>query len=168
MFRRQQKIYADYKFNNLERNMELLKMFLIKNMFLIVSIVMLQKIITPIQKQDLEGIFWDLFNGGKIQYVRYSLNYNIEAMKTLIVRAMRKGFYEGVNLSLAYCEECGHEELDMDVCPCCGSRNLTKIDRMNGYLAFSRVKGDTRLNKAKMIEISQRKFLCNILEGSSF
>lgn len=113
--------------------------------------------ITPIQKQDLEGIFWNLFNGGKIQYVRYSLNYNIEAMKTLIIRAMRKGFYEGVNLSLAYCEECGHEELDMDVCPCCGSRNLTKIDRMNGYLAFSRVKGDTRLNKAKMIEISQRK-----------
>lgn len=112
--------------------------------------------ITPIQKQDLEGIFWNLFNGGKIQYVRYSLNYNIEAMKTLILRAMKKGYYEGVNLSLAYCEECGHEELEMDICPCCGSKNLTKIDRMNGYLAFSRVKGDTRLNAAKMKEISQR------------
>ena len=77
-------------------------------------------------------------------------------MKTLIIRAMRKGFYEGVNLSLAYCEECGHEELDMDVCPCCGSRNLTKIDRMNGYLSYSRVKGDTRLNEAKMEEIKDR------------
>ena len=106
--------------------------------------------ITPIQKQDYEGLFWNLFNGGKIQYVRYSLNYNLYAMKTLIIRAMRMGFYEGANLSLAYCEECGHEELSMDVCPVCGSHNLTKIDRMNGYLAYSRVHGDTRLNSAKM------------------
>jgi ribonucleoside-triphosphate reductase len=113
--------------------------------------------ITPIQKQDLENIFWNLFNGGKIQYVRYPLGYNIEAMKTLILRAMKMGFYEGANLSLAYCEECGHEELEMEVCPKCGSKNLTKIDRMNGYLAFSRVKGDTRLNAAKMEEIKVRR-----------
>ena len=66
------------------------------------------------------------------------------------------GFYEGVNLSLAYCDDCGHEELEMDVCPKCGSTNLTKIDRMNGYLAYSRVKGDTRLNEAKMAEIAER------------
>ena len=39
----------------------------------------------------------------------------------------------GVNLSLAYCDDCGHEELSMDVCPECGSTNLTKIERMNGY-----------------------------------
>ena len=26
----------------------------------------------------------------------------------------------------------------MDVCPKCGSRNLTKIERMNGYLSYSR------------------------------
>jgi len=32
------------------------------------------------------------------------------------------GFYEGVNLSLAYCDDCGHEELEMDVCPACGSK----------------------------------------------
>ena len=67
------------------------------------------------------------------------------------------GFYEGVNLSLAYCDDCGHEELSMDVCPKCGSTNLTKIDRMNGYLSYSRVKGDTRLNDAKMAEIAERK-----------
>ena len=54
------------------------------------------------------------------------------------------GFYEGVNLSLAYCDDCGYEELEMDVCPKCGSKNLTKIERMNGYLSYSRVKGDTR------------------------
>lgn len=113
--------------------------------------------ITPIQKQDLENRFWDLFNGGKIQYVRYPINYNRDAVITLVRRAMSLGYYEGVNLSLAYCDDCGHEELEMDVCPVCGSKNLTKIDRMNGYLSYSRVHGDTRLNKAKMVEIAERK-----------
>ena len=111
---------------------------------------------TPIEKQDKEGRFWELCNGGKIQYVRYPVGYNKEAVRTLVRRAMKKGFYEGVNLSLAYCDDCGHQELDMDVCPQCGSKNLTKIDRMNGYLSYSRVKGDTRLNAAKMAEIEER------------
>lgn len=111
---------------------------------------------TPIEKQDSEGRFWELCNGGKIQYVRYPVGYNKEAVRTLVRRAMKKGFYEGVNLSLAYCDDCGHQELDMDVCPKCGSKNLTKIDRMNGYLSYSRVKGDTRLNAAKMAEIAER------------
>lgn len=113
--------------------------------------------ITPIEKQDLEYRFWELSNGGKIQYVKYPIDYNIGAIKTLIRRAMDMGFYEGVNLSLAYCDDCGHQELEMDVCPKCGSRNLTKIDRMNGYLSYSRVHGDTRLNDAKMAEIAERK-----------
>ena len=113
--------------------------------------------ITPIEKQDLEYRFWEMLNGGKIQYVKYPIDYNVEAVKTLIRRAMDFGFYEGVNLSLAYCDDCGHEELEMDVCPVCGSRNLTKIDRMNGYLSYSRVHGDTRLNDAKMAEIAERK-----------
>ena len=113
--------------------------------------------ITPIEKQDLEYRFWELSNGGKIQYVRYPIDYNLGAIRTLINRAMEMGLYEGVNLSLAYCDDCGHQELEMDVCPKCGSRNLTKIDRMNGYLSYSRVHGDTRLNDAKMAEIAERK-----------
>lgn len=113
--------------------------------------------LTPIEKQNLEGRFWDMFNGGKIQYVRYPISYNREAVKTLVRRAMQLGFYEGVNLSLAYCDDCGHQELEMDVCPVCGSTNLTKIDRMNGYLSYSRVHGDTRLNAAKMAEIAERR-----------
>ena len=111
---------------------------------------------TPIEKQDCEGRFWELCNGGKIQYVRYPIGYNKDAIRTLIRRAMELGYYEGVNLSLAYCDDCGHQELEMDICPKCGSKNLTKIDRMNGYLSYSRVHGDTRLNKAKMAEIAER------------
>lgn len=112
--------------------------------------------ITPIEKQDKESEFWNLFNGGKIQYVRYPIGYNIEALKILVRRAMNLGLYEGVNLALSYCDDCGHKEENMDVCPVCGSSNLTKIDRMNGYLSYSRVKGDTRLNDAKMDEIRDR------------
>lgn len=112
---------------------------------------------SPIEKQDKEGRFWNLFNGGKIQYCRYNLGYNKEAMKTLILRAMRKGFYEGVNLAMCYCEDCGYQQVEMDVCPKCGSVMITKIDRMNGYLGFTRVHGQTRYNEAKNAEIADRK-----------
>ena len=78
-------------------------------------------------------------------------------MDTLVKRAMNLGFYEGCNMALSYCDDCGRQEIDLgDTCPHCGSKNLTKIDRMNGYLSFSRVKGDTRLNEAKMSEIEDR------------
>ena len=112
--------------------------------------------ITPIEKQNYEKRFWDLFNGGKIQYVKYPIDYNTQAIKTIIDRAMEMGFYEGVNLSLAYCDDCGHQELSMDVCPKCGSKNLTCVDRVSGYLGYSRVKGDTRFNKGKLAEVKDR------------
>lgn len=112
---------------------------------------------SPIEKQDKEERFWQYFNGGKIQYCRYNLGYNKEAIKTLILRAMEKGFYEGVNLAMCYCEECGYQQVEMDICPKCGSTLITKIDRMNGYLGFTRVHGETRYNEAKNAEIKDRK-----------
>lgn len=111
---------------------------------------------SPIEKQDKEGRFWNLFNGGKIQYCRYNLGYNKKAIKTLILRAMDKGFYEGVNLAMCYCEDCGYQQVEMDICPKCGSKMITKIDRMNGYLGFTRVHGETRYNEAKNAEIADR------------
>ena len=110
----------------------------------------------PIEKQDKEGRFWNYFNGGKIQYCRYNLGYNKEAIKTLVLRAMDKGFYEGVNLAMCYCEDCGYQQVEMDTCPKCGSKMITKIDRMNGYLGFTRVHGETRYNEAKNAEIKDR------------
>ena len=45
----------------------------------------------------------------------------------------------------------------MDVCPKCGSENITQIDRMNGYIGYTKIHGKTRYNQAKVIEISERK-----------
>ena len=113
--------------------------------------------VTPIQKQNLEERFWNLFNGGKIQYCRYPVDYNFTAQKTLIRRAMEKGFYEGCNLALSYCEDCGYEQLEMDKCPNCGSENITQIDRMNGYIGYTKIHGKSRYNHAKVMEIKDRK-----------
>lgn len=115
--------------------------------------------ITPIEKQDKEYRFWDLFNGGKIQYVRYPIEYNKEAMVTLVRRAMKMGYYEGINLSLNYCESCGNQWLeDQDECPKCKSNKIVSINRMNGYLGYTRtVHQGTRMNEAKMAEIKDRK-----------
>lgn len=129
--------------------------------------------ITPIQKQDLENRFWDYFNGGKIQYVRYPLQYNEKAIITLVTRAMEMGFYEGVNLDLNFCENCGQrfggvEENLPESCPSCGSKNITSINRMNGYMGYSRMgKADagkdydsgknSRFNEAKNAEFRERR-----------
>ena len=88
--------------------------------------------ITPIQKQDIEYKMYHYCTGGAIQYCRYPLGYNIEAIKTMVKRAMKMGFYEGVNLQLDYCEHCGSQFIDCDVCPDCGSQDITRIERMNG------------------------------------
>ena len=113
--------------------------------------------ITPFEKQDKEAEMWDYFNGGKIQYTKYPINYNLQAIKDIVRRGMKLGFYQGVNLSLSYCDSCGYEELNMDECPKCGSKEVTKVERMNGYLSYSRVKGESRLNNSKMSEISERE-----------
>ena len=61
------------------------------------------------------------------------------------------------------CKDCGHEYnpltvhwSERDKCPKCGSKMITKIDRMNGYLGFTRVHGKTRYNEAKNAEIKDR------------
>lgn len=112
--------------------------------------------ITPIQKQDIEYPMFHLCNGGNIQYCRYPLSYNTEAIKTLVRRAMDMGFYEGVNLQLDYCEKCGHQFIDSDVCPKCGSEDITRIERMNGYLGYSRVNGRTMYADHKLEEFKDR------------
>lgn len=117
--------------------------------------------ISPIEKQEYEARFWDLSNGGKIQYIRFTTPHNIEALEAIVLHAMELGLYEGINISLAYCNQCGYEWTNdgterPSLCPKCKSAEMTMIERMCGYIAFTKVHGQTRLNDAKMAEISER------------
>ena len=117
--------------------------------------------ISPIEKQEYEARFWDDFDGGKIQYIRFTVPHNIEALESIVLHAMELGLYEGINLSLAYCNQCGFEwasdpDTRPEICPRCQKDELTVIERMCGYIAFTKVHGQTRLNPAKMAEIRDR------------
>ena len=112
--------------------------------------------ITPIQKQDIEYPMFHLCNGGNIAYARMRSNYNFDAFKDLTTRAMKKGFYWGNNQSLDFCEKCGFSFTDLQLCPKCGSEDITRIERMNGYLSYASVRGKTMYSDTKLQEFKDR------------
>lgn len=116
--------------------------------------------ITQVEKMDSEYRFWDKTPGGRIQYVRIPNEYNIEANRVLIRRAMAMGLYFGLNRPLGYCTTCGFEFTnDNDgACPKCGSEEVVTLQRVCGYLGFSRsAAGSSRLNDSKLAEVHDRK-----------
>lgn len=114
--------------------------------------------VTPFEKQDKEYELFHKCNGGHIQYVRVDNPDNVDAVKALVQRGMSMGFYQGVNFDAAYCEDCGRHSTNIgNTCPHCGSRNLSVISRVCGYLGYSNVNGKSRMNDAKMAEIKDRK-----------
>ncbi len=113
--------------------------------------------ITPFEKQDKEFQDFHLCEGGHIQYVRLDNPENYDAVKAMIARGMKKGFYQGVNFDSAYCGDCGeHSTNVLFKCPHCGSSNLSVISRVCGYLGYSNVNGMSRMNDGKMAEIKNR------------
>lgn len=114
--------------------------------------------ITPFEKQDLEEPFFHSCNGGHIQYVRIANPENHKAIKACVSRGMGKGFYQGVNFDLAICENCGHRpSTDVEECPKCHSHDISVINRVCGYLGWTKIKGTSRMNDAKIAEIKDRK-----------
>lgn len=118
--------------------------------------------ITPLEKMFNEEVFWDIPTGGRIMYGKIPNFENKKAIKDLVRLAMSKGLYYGVNQAGDYCLNCGkhfveEKESDDTICPCCGSKDILKIRRMNGYLSYTRTKqGKTRYNPMKDKEIKER------------
>lgn len=114
--------------------------------------------ITPFEKQDLEEPFFHSCNGGRIQYVRIANPENHKAIEACVTRGMGKGFYQGVNFDLAICENCGYRpSADIEECPKCHSHDISVINRVCGYLGWTKIKGTSRMNDAKIAEIKDRK-----------
>ena len=114
--------------------------------------------ITPVEKQDTEFEAFHKVAGGHIQYVRIDNPENIEAVRTIILRGMKLGFYQGVNFDMLHCKDCGKDATNSGfVCPHCHSTNTTVISRVCGYLGYSNINGTSRMNEGKMAEIAQRR-----------
>ena len=114
--------------------------------------------ITPFDKQDAEFRYFHVSSGGHIQYCRFANGDNLEYIKQVVERAMKLGYYFGVNIEKSYCGDCGTTMEDGEtVCPHCASTNITTINRVCGYLGYSRVDGTTKMNDAKLAEIADRK-----------
>ena len=114
--------------------------------------------VNPVEKQDAEFKAFHLCSGGHIQYVRLDYPSNIEALRVLVRRGMALGYYQGVNFDAGKCNSCGHNFTNnLFKCPHCGSEDVSVISRLCGYLGYSKINGDTRINEAKMKEIKDRK-----------
>lgn len=113
--------------------------------------------ITPFEKQDVEYKLFHSVNGGHINYGRIEDPNNKLAIKAFVLRGMLLGFYQGVNFVLAVCSGCGHRpNKHVEACPMCGSKHVTIIDRVCGYLGVSYCNGETRFNDSKLAEVKDR------------
>ncbi len=114
--------------------------------------------ITPFEKQDAEFRYFHLASGGHIQYCRFTTGRNLKYISQAIERARKLGYYFGVNIAKSYCNHCETTVDDNeDVCPVCHSTDITTINRVCGYLGYSKVAGSTKRNDAKRAEIRDRK-----------
>ena len=89
--------------------------------------------ITPWEKQDAEFRYFHVSSGGHIQYCRFANGQNLKYIQQTVERAMKLGYYFGVNIEKSYCGHCG-ETVDDGVteCPHCDSTDITTINRVCG------------------------------------
>lgn len=112
--------------------------------------------ITPSEKQDLEFDLFHKVTGGRIQYVRIDGKFNFKAVKDIIRRGMRMGFYQGVNIDMSFCESCGFrfdsKNMSVNNCPKCGSVKITTAARLCGYLGYVRRGSYTEIDEGGNIK----------------
>ena len=106
------------------------------------------------RKIQLEGMFHELCNGGCISYVelKEAPIGNDEGLRELIEIAVKAGtHYLGFNFPRDVCNKCGTSGV-FDQCPFCGSKDITRIRRVSGYLEV--LDGFT---KGKKNEVKRRR-----------
>lgn len=112
---------------------------------------------TPKEKMEIEATYHPFTPAGHIGYLEidYDTVKNPEAIEDLVRIMHDAGIgYGSINHVVTRCIDCGYEghEESFDVCPKCGSTNLTDIQRITGYLV-----GTTdRWNHGKQAELKNR------------
>lgn len=115
------------------------------------------KEMTPFDKIDTESQLTGYSNAGCITYIELKRDVvdNIEALEQMVNYAMDKDIpYFAVNLPNDQCEDCGYQGTIDEVCPKCGSKNISYLRRVCGYLSGNY---KTAFNYGKQIEVEQRK-----------
>ena len=114
------------------------------------------KKMNPFEKIDIEAQLTSYSSAGCITYVELpsGTKNNLEALETIVLYAKNKDIpYFAVNIPIDNCDECGYSDEMGDVCPMCGSENISRLRRVTGYLT-----GDymTAFNKGKQEEVKDR------------
>lgn len=114
--------------------------------------------ISPFEKQNQEFELFHKINGGHIQYTRVDTT-KPNVVKGIVLRGMSMGFYSGINANKSFCEDCGwgpEKDVEVTCCESCGSHNILEINRVCGYLGYSKQKQGTRFNESKESELRDR------------
>lgn len=93
---------------------------------------------SPFEKIDIESQLTGYSNAGCITYVELpsTTKNNIEALETIVNYAMDKDIpYFAINIPNDTCQDCGYCDEINDVCPMCGSADISRLRRVTGYLS---------------------------------
>ena len=115
------------------------------------------KKISPFEKIDIESQLTGYSNAGCITYVELpsTTKHNIEALETIVNYAMDKDIpYFAINVPNDTCNNCGYTDEINDVCPMCGSSNISRLRRVTGYLTGNYT---TAFNEGKQCEVKDRQ-----------
>ncbi|PKM89473.1 MAG: anaerobic ribonucleoside-triphosphate reductase [Firmicutes bacterium HGW-Firmicutes-12] len=109
--------------------------------------------ISVLDKVNLEGPYHKYCNAGHISYVELpsAPHQNIEAFES-ILRAMSEADmgYAAVNFPVDVCKDCGlNSVIESDTCPKCGSRSISRVRRITGYLSTLDMFNDSKKAEEK-------------------
>jgi ribonucleoside-triphosphate reductase (formate) len=112
--------------------------------------------VTPFEKIDIESKLTSFSNAGCITYVELpsTTKNNLEALETIVNYAMDKDIpYFAVNVPVDTCNDCGYSDELGETCPICGSKSISRLRRVTGYLTGSYLDA---FNEGKQAEVRDR------------
>lgn len=96
--------------------------------------------ISVFDKIDIESQLTGYSSAGCITYVEVpsGVKNNIPALETIVNYAMDHDIpYFALNVPLDMCNDCGYQDEIGETCPQCGSKNISRLRRVTGYLTGS-------------------------------